>query len=48
MEFFIIFILWMIFATLAWAVSSEDKKGLGFMLGILLGPIGILIAAVMK
>lgn len=44
----LVLILWIIFGALGYAVASNENKGVGIMLGVLLGPIGILIAAVMR
>lgn len=38
--------LGLIFGLISTAVSAEKRKGLGFLLGFLLGPLGILIAAI--
>lgn len=35
-----------LFGALGAAVSSSSKRGLGFLLGFLLGPIGIIVAAI--
>ena len=44
----ILIVLALVCGGLGYAVAAEDKKGLGAVLGLLLGPIGVLIAAVMK
>ena len=47
MGFLIGLILWCsLCGGLGYAVAGDDKKGLGAMLGVLLGPLGILIAAI--
>lgn len=46
MEIVFVLIVVLICGGLGSAVSHESKKGLGFVLGLLLGPIGVLIAAV--
>ena len=49
MELLIILIVWCgICGGLGYAVAKDDNKGLGAVLGIILGPIGVIVAAVMK
>ena len=42
------FIACVLCAVLGAAVACESRKGLGFLVGFLLGPIGVIVAAVMK
>ena len=44
MELFII--IWLICAGLVMALASDENRGMAALLGFLLGPIGVLIAAV--
>lgn len=38
--------VWLICAALGYAVAGSSKKGLGTLLGLLLGPLGVLISAI--
>ncbi len=42
----ILLLLLIICAALGYAVAGKNKKGLGLILGLILGPLGVLIAAV--
>jgi len=44
MELFII--IWLICAGLAAMLASEQNRGMAALLGFLLGPLGVLIAAI--
>lgn len=46
MELFIALLLWVIFGMLSAAVAHESKKTLAFILGLFLGPLGILVSAI--
>lgn len=46
MEIFIIVAL--VCCGLGYAIAPDDKKGLGAILGLLLGPIGLIVAALLK
>tara|TARA_R110000851_G_scaffold9707_8_gene35860 strand:+ start:2049 stop:2195 length:147 start_codon:yes stop_codon:yes gene_type:complete len=46
MEILILFAL--VCAVLGYAVATEENKVMGVVLGLILGPIGIIIAAIMK
>ena len=46
MEFLIV--LSVVCAALGYLVAAEDKKGTGALLGGLLGPVGVLVAALIK
>jgi hypothetical protein len=42
-------VLWLLFGLLGWVIGSgKGKGGEGFALGFLLGPLGMLIAALMS
>jgi hypothetical protein len=45
----LLIIIWIICGVLGYAVSSNpDKRVLGAVLGFLLGPLGVIAAAVLK
>lgn len=46
MEMFIILLVWLVCGFAGAGVSHETKKGFGFVLGLLFGPLGVLIAAI--
>lgn len=46
MELFII--IWIICAALGAMVARDGKKGIGAALGFLLGPIGVVVAVLIK
>lgn len=48
MEIFVIIVILLVCGGLGSAVAPKNKTEAGFVLGLMLGPIGILIAAVMK
>ena len=48
MEIVVVILVLGVCSLLGYAVASDRNKGLGAVLGFLLGPIGILIAAVVK
>lgn len=41
-----VLIVWVLCAWAGHAVSAEGKKGLGAIMGLLFGPIGVLVAAI--
>ena len=50
MEYIIFIIIWLVFAILGGVVGDAGGKGnggLGFVLGLFLGPLGILVAALL-
>lgn len=47
MEVFFLIVA-LVCAGLGYAVATEDKKVLGAVLGLILGPIGVIVAALLK
>jgi len=41
-------IVWIVCAIIAASLSADDKRVMGAVLGILFGPLGILIAVLMR
>lgn len=48
MEVFIWLMVACMCGALGAAIASDENKMMGFILGCLLGPIGVIVAAVMK
>ncbi len=46
--FVFVIAIWLMFAWLATIVGDRDRFGLNAILGLLLGPIGVLVAAVLN
>jgi len=46
MELFIVLMIWLVCGFAGAGVSHQSKKTPGFMLGLVFGPLGVLIAAI--